>query len=352
MIKKSMISGLFYLCKCKFFHRHSLDFICYNGCGENMKEMFLKAAANDVLYFFQTQLNLLETDERGQSLLHYAVRTSAKQVIDYLLDNDIDINIQDKNGETALFDCCKKGKLSIAKQLIRKFANVNLKNFKGEQAIHLAAAKADYDMVKLLLEAGGTLNEKTRDGHSVIHYALKSRQIPFLEYTLKHSNQKFKDVDVFKNTCLHMACEIGAYEVVEYLLKNKHNPNLKNHAKETPLYPAIKSGQTAIVQLLLEHEANPDVHNRFGETPMDYAIVQGQFDIQQIIETHLSGSLYKQHVKKNPLRHAVLIEDLDLLKQGIYEGHHDHKDQYAMSAYDYAHKENLKAFKEMLEKES
>jgi ankyrin repeat protein len=148
-----------------------------------------------------------------------------------------------------------------------------------------------------------------------------------------------------------MACEIGAFDIVEYLLKNKHNPNLKNHAKETPLYPAIKSGQTAIVQLLLEHEADPEVHNRFGETPIDFAIVQGQVDIQQIIETHISGSLYKQQVKKNPLRHAVLIEDLDLLMKFKYDGLKDHKDIFSMSAYDYAHKENLKAFKEVLEVE-
>lgn len=316
-----------------------------------MKEMFLKAAANDVLYFFQTQVNLLETDERGQSLLHYAVRTSSKQVIDYLLDNDIDINIQDKNGETALFDCCRKSKLAIAKQLIRKFANVNLKNTKGEQAIHLASAKGDYDMVRLLLEAGGNLNEKTRDGHSVIHYAIKSRQIPFLEYILKHSHQKFKDVDVFKNTCLHIACEIGAIEVVDYLLANKHNPNLKNHVKETPLFHAIKSGQTDIVTKLLLAEAEPMVHNRFGETPAVYAMQMGQIDIQEIIETHLSGSFYKQMIKKNPLRHAVLIEDLDLLQKYLYEGYHDLKDLYLMSAYDYAHKENLKPFKEVLQQE-
>ena len=41
--------------------------------------------------------------------MHYATRTSAKEVISYLLENDVDVNIIDNSGETPLFDCAKKG---------------------------------------------------------------------------------------------------------------------------------------------------------------------------------------------------------------------------------------------------
>ena len=79
-----------------------------------MDDIFYRASSNDVLYFFNNQINLAIQDPRGQTLLHYAVRTSAKDVIGYLLDNDMDVNITDHNGETPLFDCAKKGKLMIA----------------------------------------------------------------------------------------------------------------------------------------------------------------------------------------------------------------------------------------------
>ena len=86
-----------------------------------MTEAFMKALTNDVFYFFNNPVNLNQQDERGQSLLHYAVRTSSVQVISYLLDNDIDVNLVDSNGESALFDCAKKGKMTIAKQLYEEY---------------------------------------------------------------------------------------------------------------------------------------------------------------------------------------------------------------------------------------
>ena len=45
----------------------------------------------------------------------------------------------------------------------------------------------------------------------------------------------------------------------------------------------------------------------------------------------------------------MLIEDLDYLLKHIHLGVRDIKDTFQMTAYDYANKAGLKAFKEVLE---
>ena len=90
--------------------------------------IFMKAAENDLEFVKLNFTHLEMVDERKKSLLHYAVLGSAMDVIHYLLDMDINVNMVDEHGETPLFDCARKGKLDIAKLLLTKFANVNLEN--------------------------------------------------------------------------------------------------------------------------------------------------------------------------------------------------------------------------------
>src|SRR3989339_646003 len=120
--------------------------------------IFLKAAENDLEYIKLHYTQIEMVDEKKKSLLHYAVLGSAMDVIRYLLDSDINVNMSDVHGETPIFDCARKGKLEIAKLLITKFASVNIENRQGELPIHLASHKGDLDMIKLFIESGSYLN--------------------------------------------------------------------------------------------------------------------------------------------------------------------------------------------------
>src|SRR5690554_553950 len=132
-----------------------------------------KLALDNNLASLQSNLDSVSIkDSRGKSLLHHAILGSANDVIDFLLNRDIDVNISDQSGETPLFDCAREGKVKRAKKLIAQYANINLKNNRGETALHLAAHKGDFDFVKLLVENGAILNQKTQSDRLPVHYAI------------------------------------------------------------------------------------------------------------------------------------------------------------------------------------
>jgi len=57
--------------------------------------IFLKATENNLDYVKLHMTHLEMVDEKKKSLLHYAVLGSAMDVIYYLLDQDINVNLSD-----------------------------------------------------------------------------------------------------------------------------------------------------------------------------------------------------------------------------------------------------------------
>ena len=55
-----------------------------------------------------------------------------------------------------------------------------------------------------------------------------------------------------------------------------------------------------------------------------------------MVEDYLSSSLIKNNIEKNPLRYGVIKADLDYVRNILYKGIADKKDEYLLYAYDYA----------------
>ena len=152
-------------------------------------------------------------DDKKKSLLHYAVLGSAMDVIHFLLDQDINVNMTDQHGETPLFDCARKGKLEIAKLLLTKFASVNIENRQGELPIHLAAHKGDMDMIKLLIESGSYLNKKTVEDKLPVHYAIAGGRLDVIPFLLNESKQNWYIKDAETSLALLKNKKRSKYEI-------------------------------------------------------------------------------------------------------------------------------------------
>ncbi len=313
-------------------------------------EIFIKAMENDLSYI-QNHINYInEVDKNGKSLLHYATLGSAHDVIDYLLIQEINLNIQDVSGETALFDCARKGKINIAQKLLKKYANPNLKNNKNETALHLACHKGNMDMIDLLIENGAFLNIKTKDDKLPIHYAILAGHHQHIETLMKKFNIKWDYLDSHLNNFLHYATYTTNPNLVEIFIKYDLDINALNDQLETPIFNAIKHSTPEILKLLLKNDALLSINNRRYETPEKTALVFNKEDMTSVIEAYKETPTYYNQIKEHAYKIAVLNRDHETLRNLVLERNPLRKDSLGLTAYDYAVKYNLTACINILKK--
>lgn len=304
-------------------------------------DLFKFAFENDISNL-QSGLDFIGVkDPRGKSLLHYAVLGSALDVIDYLLSQDMDVNMADQLGETALFDCARKGKLLIAKKLLEKFAKIDIQNSRNETVLHLACHKGDEDMVRLFVEKGANLHAKTTEDRLPIHYAILAGQTHLIPYLMEVSKLSWLYADSNSNSFLHYAARTTNLAMIELFLEQQLDPNALNDHFETPLFSAVKYGTKDTVSSLLKADAYIDLMNRRYETPILLARLNDQTEIAELLKEWSSTPNYAKLLDNQSLTVAVLNRDYNRLRQLLEQGNRLKKDRLKQTALDYANKYKL-----------
>ena len=304
-------------------------------------DIFQKATENDLEYVKLHMTHLEMVDDKKKTLLHYAVTGSAMDVILYLLNQDINVNLVDQYGESPIFDCARKGKVQIAKHLIDKFANVNIENRQGELPIHLASFKGDLDMIKLLIESGSFLNKQTKEDRYPVHYAIAGGRYEVIDFLIKKSNQHYDIKDAHGNTLLHYATKTSNVTMIDMLLNQNLDPNALNDHFESPIFNAVRFGTVETIRLLLASDAYIDIKNRRFETPLDTAMIFDKPENLQYISDYMATPKYERLAQKQALAIAVLNRDHIYLRKLIERQVPMKKDRLNKTALDYAKQYHL-----------
>lgn len=96
-----------------------------------------------------------DIDPVGWTPLIYAAFEGYREIVEFLLTLDIDIDAQSASGISALMAASRNGHLEIAHLLLRQGADVNLVNQDNKTAMGIALAGKHSDIASLLQQAGG-----------------------------------------------------------------------------------------------------------------------------------------------------------------------------------------------------
>ena len=142
-------------------------------------------------------------DVRGWTPLHYASRFSDQDIIEFLLQKGF---------------CCDA-------QTISRY-----------NCLHLAACNKNIGVIKLIWDnfGNGDKNAKDFKGFAPIHLASAKGHISIVKYLLDQSDIEKQPLNQDQSNPLHEAVMFKQKEVVELLLKNGLDKNLKNKKGETP----------------------------------------------------------------------------------------------------------------------
>lgn len=272
-------------------------------------------------------------NERGMSLLHYAVIFNNQEIFNLLLDHYININICDSHGDTALHYCVINNRVGFLKSLIRHNAIINIKNNEGQTPLYKACALGRENLVDLLLEFT-TINlfDKDNKDETIFMAMIRSRNMTLIEKYLPEGNL-INICNYIGETPLHIACKVGDMNVIRYLIDHKAFVNAKNKTGETPLFYAVANHNLDAINILLEHGAILDCKSTFGDTI--YSLIP-TYDLSSYINE--KSELYKSYLYHNnyPLHYAIITENIEMVRKYAVIRNINHPDKFGYTPLELA----------------
>ncbi len=111
--------------------------------------------------------------------------------LDFLLQNDLDPNIQNKDGWTALMYASRYNRLQIVKLLLEYKADPNIQNKDGWTALIYASVYAHLKITELLLEYRTDPNIQNKKGFTALMLAVHNKNFKITELLLKKGANQY-----------------------------------------------------------------------------------------------------------------------------------------------------------------
>lgn len=190
----------------------------FAGAFEDFQTAIMRDNDRSMVNLLLRGMNPNTVDAQGQPALVKALRREAWRVADaLLLGPGLDVNAANPQGETALMLACVKGRMDFVQRLLAKGADVNRA---GWTPLHYAASAdlpESLDIARLLLDK---------------HYAYIDAESPN------------------GSTPLMLAAQYGSQAMVELLLQEGADPDVRNQLGLSALEFAQRSQRQFLVEIL------------------------------------------------------------------------------------------------------
>jgi len=319
----------------KYLHRKGIPLHQTFNFNISLTDSFVKNISKycDIVYHDEPLISLDNT-----SLLHYSVWKGEYNIVNYLLENNVDINYQCSKGYTALMIATKNSDMRMVNILVANGANINLKDKQGMTALLIACLNGRFNLVQYLTDSGGDINviTKYKENMLLIAYQLAIGNDHFIieRYDKTYFNLKgvkptrlayeaivnyliAQDIDITLRDCNNLsaidyAVVNNRYLDAKYFLNRGASPNCQFLELDLLKYSILKEWLN-MVRLLINSGVDLERKDKHNNTPLICAIRTGNLDILK----ELVNAGVNLHVKNDkgftPLMYAVKKKNISII---------------------------------------
>ena len=195
--------------------------------------------------------------------LHSASSEGYVQVVRYLLQHGVNVNVRNSADEMPLLLASQKGHLDVVQCLLEHGADMNLLDIYHNAPLTWAAYYGHVNVVRLLLEHNADVNSQDEDGYTPLHDVMRGNRF-----------------------------DAERAQIVRLLLKHGADPNARNHKLQTPLHLVSERADLLdVLRLLLEHGADLDAKDMYGETPLQSSLEYGNDEVTRLLSEYSNKSM-------------------------------------------------------------
>eukprot|EP00057_Strongylocentrotus_purpuratus_P003131 XP_003725987.1 PREDICTED: transient receptor potential cation channel subfamily A member 1 isoform X1 [Strongylocentrotus purpuratus] len=218
--------------------------------------------------------------------LHAAARMNSVDVAQVLLARCADVNKRTTNGMTPLHISARRGHIAVTRILLRQGkADVCAYDKDCCTPLHLSAVKGSMGVCKLLVEHGADIRAKDDGCLTPLMKAVMNGHVDLIDLFLEKARNTdisvssyLMDEDNESNTLLHLAVLKRNTEVIQRLLDEGVDVNVRKKNGMTPIHIAAMNGATTTVTQLIENGADIEMQDNEGMTPLHRAAVYNRVE--------------------------------------------------------------------------
>jgi len=260
-------------------------------------------------------------DGTGFTPLEYAVDYNDKPIADILVKS-LDLKKWRKKGDTLLHWAVRSINPALVKTIIEHGAPINAKDEQGNTPLDVALMIKNKKIINVLKESGGVaVNEDNQHKKEV-----RVSETEFIN-ELKQIVSERRNINVpYYDDIIPLleAISYGYKDAVSYLLQHKANPNVQTDGSLSPLHIAAMQGYVNIAKLLIKHGAAIDANDKkHHHTPLHIAVTAQENNLELtalLLEEGAKVNIHGTHQGWTPLHLAAVYGRADIAKLLLDKG--------------------------------
>jgi len=238
----------------------------------------------------------------GQTPLHWAARGGDAKTLAVLVDAGADVKASANDGQTPLHWAARRGDMGVVAALLRANAPVGAKAVDGQTPLHWAARSGSKGAVTVLLEAGALAWMPDQHGLTPLHWAAQGNDEEVWAALLS-AEAKVASVATDGQTPLHWAACVSKMAVAAMLTRS--SVLSKANDSQMPLHWAAHAGDKGAVAALIVAGAPVYAVDGRGQTPLHWAARGGK--AEAVVELLHAGAAVeaKDNRDRQPIHWAA-----------------------------------------------
>jgi CDK inhibitor PHO81 len=225
-----------------------------------------------------------EDDVNERNCLHEAAIYGKEYVLDYALQNNVDVSRVDVYGRIPLHYACLRGRVSMSQKLIEAGpTTVDLKDHDNFTPLIHSIVRNRIECVQQLLAHNAQIDPTSDADHIPLNLACQHGSTEVATLLLERNARLLPDAEGLYPQ--HLVARSSQTPHLLLLLK-EHGADLNQKDKLyqwTPLFHAASEGRVECLRTLLLNGAQPDALDEKGLTAMYYATWEGNLECMNLL---------------------------------------------------------------------